>query len=205
MKARLGPIFMHFRPIPTMIRAKPSVLMVFSQVVSANVLKLIFNTLARIILTFNGVRTIRAKLLHPISKFLSCWSRLTCDTTKLQTLLRTEVIQSPQLKLVFRGKKSPVQGYWWALGLKHQTVGANLLKQNRLISWILHAAMLVKVQNSWGSPPTEPERLRNWIHEGPLMITSSRVSDAFYEMFKYMSWLWYVFHMNIALHEDTEL
>lgn len=48
MKARLGPIFMHFRPIPTMIRAKPSVMIVFSQVVSANVLRLIFNALARI-------------------------------------------------------------------------------------------------------------------------------------------------------------
>ena len=40
-----------------------------------------------------------------LSNSLSCWSRLTCDTTKLQTLLRTEVIQSPQLKISVYGEE----------------------------------------------------------------------------------------------------
>ncbi len=47
-----------------------------------------------VFIIFDGMGTIRTKVIHP--SFLSCSIRLTCDTTKLQTLLRTEVIQSPQ-------------------------------------------------------------------------------------------------------------
>lgn len=175
VKARLGPIFMHFRPIPTMIRAKPSVMMVFSQVVSANIPKLIFNTLARIIywlLMEYEQSEQNCYIQYQTSSHVEAAWLVTQPNCKL--CFGRKSSNHLNSKLVFTGKKSPVQGCWWALGLKHQTVGANLLKQTRLISWVLHVAMLVKVQNSWGSPPTEPERLRNWIHEGPLMITSSR-------------------------------
>lgn len=141
------------------------------------------------ILTFNGVRTIRTKLLHPISNFLSCWSRLTCDTTKLQTLLRTEVIQSPQLKISVYGEEISCARLLMGSGFEASNSRGKPSQADSVDfmgSPCCHACQGAKFLRISTHRTRKAQKLNP---RGAIDDHLLPVSDAFHGMFKYMSWL----------------